>query len=108
MLATFVTMKGGTAYLAHDGAQAVKLAADLQPDVILLDIGMPMMDGYEACRELRANPRSARAFIVALTGWGQDQDKARAKQSGFDAHLTKPADLDVVEQMLANALASKR
>ena len=105
MLATFVQMKGATAYIARDGAQAVQLAAEVRPELILLDIGMPVVDGYEACRRLRADPRSAGAFIVAVTGWGQDQDKARAKQSGFDAHLTKPADLDVVEKMLANVPA---
>jgi two-component system, sensor histidine kinase len=100
MLAVFVGMKGATAYTAHDGAAAVRIGAEVQPDVILLDIGMPGMDGYEACRQLRANPQSAGAFIVALTGWGQEQDIRRAEDAGFDAHLTKPADLDAVEKML--------
>ncbi len=103
MLAAFVTTQGRTAYLAHDGAMAVRMGADLQPDVILLDISMPGMNGYETCRQLRANPRSAGAFIVALTGWGLDQDKQHAKQSGFDAHLTKPADLELLATMLAEA-----
>ena len=101
MLAAFVGIKGATAYIANDGAEAVRIGADVRPDLILLDIGMPGMDGYEACRQLRASPFSSGAFIVALTGWGQDQDKQRARQSGFDAHLTKPADLDVVAKMLA-------
>jgi PAS domain S-box-containing protein len=100
MLATFVGMKGATPFVAHDGAAAVKIGSEVRPQLILLDIGMPGMDGYEACRQLRAHPNSSGAFIVALTGWGQDQDKERAQQSGFDAHLTKPADLDVVEEML--------
>ena len=103
MLATFVTTRGSTAYLAHDGAMALRMGADLQPDVILLDISMPGMNGYETCRQLRANPRSAGAFIVALTGWGQDKDKLHAMKSGFDAHLTKPADLDILEKLLAEA-----
>ena len=103
MLAAFVTGRGDTAYLANDGAMAVRMGADLQPDVILLDISMPGMNGYETCRQLRANPRSARAFIVALTGWGQDQDKQHAMKSGFDAHLTKPADLELLAQLLADA-----
>jgi PAS domain S-box-containing protein len=101
MLATFVGLKGATAHIAHDGAEAVRLGAEVRPDLILLDIGMPGMDGYDACRQLRANPQSAGAYIVALTGWGQDQDKKRARDSGFDAHLTKPADLNAVEKMLA-------
>jgi len=103
MLAAFVTAKGDTAYLAHDGAMALRMGVDLQPDVILLDISMPGMNGYETCRQLRANPRSAGAFIVALTGWGQDQDKLHAMQSGFDAHLTKPADLELLAKLLAEA-----
>jgi len=103
MLAAFVTGRGDTAYLANDGAMALRMGADLQPDVILLDISMPGMNGYETCRQLRANPRSAGAFIVALTGWGQDQDKQHAMKSGFDAHLTKPADLELLAQLLANA-----
>ena len=102
-LAAFVTSKGSTVYLAHDGAMALRMGADLQPDVILLDISMPGMNGYETCRQLRANPRSAGAFIVALTGWGQDQDKQHAMKSGFDAHLTKPADLDVLATLLTEA-----
>jgi CheY-like chemotaxis protein len=103
MLAAFVTSKGGTVYLAHDGAMALRMGADLQPDVILLDISMPGMNGYETCRQLRANPRSSGAFIVALTGWGQDQDKQHAMKSGFDAHLTKPADLEVLATLLTEA-----
>ncbi len=103
MLAAFVMAKGGSAYLAHDGAMALRMGADLQPDVILLDISMPGMNGYETCRQLRANPRSAGAFIVALTGWGQDQDKQHAQKTGFDAHLTKPADLDLLEKLLVEA-----
>ena len=108
MLATFVEIKGWTPYIAHDGAEAIKLAAGVQPTMILLDIGMPIVNGYDACREMRADPNVAGAFIVALTGWGQDQDKERARESGFDAHLTKPADLDAVEKMLARAASRRR
>jgi CheY-like chemotaxis protein len=108
MLSTFVGLKGATAHIAHDGAEAVRLGAAIRPDLILLDIGMPGMDGYEACRQLRANPESAGAYIVALTGWGQDQDKQRARDSGFDAHLTKPADLTAVEKMLATIASRPR
>ena len=105
MLSDFVTTLGATVYLAHDGAMALRMGADLQPDIILLDISMPGMNGYETCRQLRANPRSAGAYIVALTGWGQDQDKERAMKSGFDTHLTKPADLEMLAKLLAEASA---
>jgi CheY-like chemotaxis protein len=73
--------------------------------VILLDIGMPNMDGYETCRRLRAQPSGQNAFIVAVTGWGQPHDRERATAEGFDAHLTKPADLRALEELLANAPA---
>lgn len=105
MLAAFVTTRGDTVFLAHDGAMALRMGVDLQPDVILLDISMPGMNGYETCRQLRANPRSAGAFIIALTGWGQDQDKQHAMKSGFDAHLTKPADLELLATLMAEASA---
>jgi CheY-like chemotaxis protein len=108
MLAAFVEMKGWTPHVAHDGATAVRLAAEVRPTVILLDIGMPGMDGYQACRQIRAQAQLAATFIVALTGWGQDQDKERAKQSGFDAHLTKPADLSVLEKLLADVAARQQ
>ena len=70
---------------------------------VRIDIGMPGMDGYETCRRLRTQPSAANAFIVALTGWGQDRDKQRAVDAGFDAHLTKPADPQDIERVLANA-----
>jgi DNA-binding response OmpR family regulator len=87
--------------VAYDGASGVRAAEEFKPDVVVLDIGLPDMDGYEACRRLRA------AFgqgirIIALTGWGQDRDKRRALNSGFDAHLTKPADPQQLAQMIGN------
>jgi PAS domain S-box-containing protein len=89
--------------VAHDGAQALKLAVDFRPDVVLLDIGMPGMDGYEVARRLRAL-RTARPFrIVALTGWGQEADRQRSREAGFDLHLVKP--VDAAE--LARALTEK-
>ena len=103
MLAAFVAAKGGTPYVANSGSAALAIAADVRPNVILLDIGMPEMDGYETCRRLRREAHTRDALIVALTGWGQDQDRVRAKESGFNAHLTKPADLEALEKMLIAA-----
>jgi CheY-like chemotaxis protein len=71
---------------------ALETAAAFRPDVVLLDIGMPKLDGYEVCRRLRAQPWGAGVLIVAVTGWGQDSDKRRAREAGFDHHLTKPMD----------------
>jgi CheY-like chemotaxis protein len=83
--------QGGLVRIANDGASGVLAAQEFYPDVILLDIGLPDMDGYEACRRLRA-ALGRKVGIIAFTGWGQDGDKQRAVEAGFDAHLTKPAD----------------
>ena len=90
-------------FTAYDGADGVRCAADFLPDVILLDIGMPEVDGYEVCRRIRALSVGHLPFIVALTGWGQVHDRERALNGGFDAHLTKPADPRTLEQLLADA-----
>ncbi|MGV3593332.1 MAG: response regulator, partial [Gammaproteobacteria bacterium] len=76
--------------LAHDGPEALAAAAEMQPDVILLDIGLPGMNGYDVCRELRRDPRFANTLIVAQTGWGQDRDREMAHFAGFSHHLVKP------------------
>ena len=99
MLAWLVQSLGGEAKTAHDGPAGIAAAKEFEPDVILLDIGMPGMDGYEVCRRIR-EANTTRPFIVAITGWGQERDKIRATEAGFDAHLTKPADLDELERLL--------
>jgi CheY-like chemotaxis protein len=76
----------------------------VRPHVVFIDIGMPGMDGYETCRRIRES-LGARVMLVAVSGWGQQQDKARAMGAGFDAHLTKPADPAVVTRLLAYAEA---
>jgi signal transduction histidine kinase len=80
--------------LAHDGPQALAVAAETEPDVILLDIGLPGMNGYDVCRELRRDPRFADTLIVAQTGWGQDRDREMAYFAGFSHHLVKPLNPD--------------
>ena len=85
---------------AHDGVEAVELAKTFDPDIVLLDLGMPKMDGYEAARQLRLSPTTSRAKLIALTGWGQQQDRDRTTDAGFDAHLVKP----VAEAQLFKAL----
>jgi CheY-like chemotaxis protein len=105
-LASLVRALGGDARTAADGPSGIQCAAEFAPDVILLDIGMPEMDGYEACRRIRHAQAGNRPLIVALSGWGQDGDKRRAAEAGFDAHLTKPADPVVLERLLAEAGAT--
>jgi CheY-like chemotaxis protein len=102
MLAGLVIAHGGEAVTAYGGRDGLRIAADFGPDVILLDIGMPEMDGYETCRRLRAQPAGAEAYIVAVTGWGQASDRERALAEGFDAHLTKPADPRMLADLMAH------
>lgn len=90
---------GLDAKAVNDGASAISLAASFKPQFVLLDIGMPGMDGHEVCRRLRAVHGNAMR-ILALTGWGQANDKMRALEAGFDAHLTKPADPDALAKIL--------
>jgi PAS domain S-box-containing protein len=89
----------------YEGSAAVEAAKTIEPDVVLLDLGMPGVDGFQVCERLRAHTWSAqRPSIVALTGWGRERDLARTKSAGFDAHLVKPVDGEVLEEMLASQL----
>lgn len=87
--------------IASDGVTALRKAEELEPDVVLLDIGLPGMDGYQVARELRRRPRLERSVLVALTGYGQDQDRQRSRDAGFDEHLVKPASVDDLQRVLA-------
>ena len=87
---------------AHGGPEALAVAGDFRPEVVLLDIGMPGMDGYEVARRLRSSPDSRAALLVALTGWGQESDRRRAKEAGFDHHLVKPVDPEAIRALLAD------
>ncbi len=86
--------------VAHDGPEALAIAGEFLPEVVLLDIGLPGMDGNEVARRLRLRPEFRRALLVALTGWGQEDDVARSKEAGFDHHLVKPADPDALKGLL--------
>jgi CheY-like chemotaxis protein len=80
---------------------ALKAAERLQPDVILLDVGLPKLNGYEVCRQLRQQLWGKRVVIVAVTGWGQDEDREKSMAAGFDAHLVKPPDYAALMRLLA-------
>jgi CheY-like chemotaxis protein len=88
--------------VAYGGAEALALMESYVPELVLLDIGMPGMDGYEVARRIRADPCLREAVLVALTGWGQEQDRAHARAAGFDHHLIKPADLETLQGLLAS------
>lgn len=100
-LATLLTLKGNETHTASDGQEAVETAARLRPDVILLDIGLPKMNGYEACRRIREQPGGDDVVIIALTGWGQGEDRRRSREAGFNEHLVRTLDPAVLMKLLA-------
>jgi CheY-like chemotaxis protein len=103
MMRLMIECMGHDVLIAADGVQAVAMATEFQPQIALLDVGMPRMDGYEAARRIRA-ALGRNVVLVALTGWGQEQDQQRAYAAGFDYHVTKPAEPDVIESLIASAV----
>src|SRR5262249_37865300 len=100
-LSLMLRLGGHEVQAVHDGQEAVDAAAWVQPQVGLLDIRMPRVNGYRACRRIRAQPWGKGLVLMALTGWGQDEDKRRAAEAGFDGHLTKPVDPSALERLLS-------
>ena len=102
MLATLLAFSGHETHTEHDGVAAVEAVHRLDPDVVVLDIGLPVLSGYDAARRIRKqNGGSGRPFLIALTGWGQDEDRCRSQEAGFDAHLVKPVDERALTTLLA-------
>jgi len=99
-LGMLLELSGHKVHLAHSGPEAVALAMAVRPDVIILDIGMPGLTGYDVARQLRREPTTAQAILVAVTGWGQASDKATARDAGFDHHLTKPVNFDDLARLI--------
>jgi CheY-like chemotaxis protein len=99
-LAMILGGSGAEVGTAYEGESGLHLVQTFQPDAALLDIGMPGMDGYEVCRRIRATDPDRRIRLVAVTGFGQAHDKSRALAAGFDAHLTKPADVAALRDAL--------
>jgi DNA-binding response OmpR family regulator len=106
MLSAVLEQSGARVHIACDGETAVAMAAKLQPQVVLLDIGLPQMSGYDVAREIRATRWGAEAFIIALTGWGDTDDRARSKDAGFDHHLVKPVKPDLLLELIAKTWPS--
>lgn len=102
MLGRVLRVLGHEVRVTYDGQQAVEAAAEFQPDVVLLDIGMPRLDGYGAAREIRKQPRSDGMLLIALTGWGQEEDRRRSAEAGFDRHLVKPVEPSELQKILAS------
>ena len=105
-LAMLLRIMGNEVWTAHDGVDGVSAAASFRPDLVLMDIGMPRLNGYDACRHLREQPWSNGLVVVALTGWGQDTDKSRSQEAGFDHHLVKPVEHAALESLLATLAPS--
>ena len=101
MLALLLSFEGHETREAHDGLEAVRVALEFQPDVVLMDIGLPVLNGYESAARIKAEMTHA-PVLVALTGWGQEEDRRKAKAAGFDAHLVKPVDHDALTRLIAD------
>jgi signal transduction histidine kinase len=107
-LALQLQLAGHDVRTAHDGVQALAVAQTFDPDIVLLDLGMPKMDGYEAAQQFRLRYKERRVTLIALTGWGQQQDRDRTSAAGFDAHLVKPVAEAHLFKALATAVEDKR
>jgi len=107
-LAMLLQLSGHETHIAHDGVEAIEAAERLRPDVVLLDIGLPRLNGYEVGSRLRKKPWAKDLALVALTGWGQDEDRHRSREAGFDAHLVKPVDYGALLKLLASFPGVKR
>lgn len=101
-LATLLRLTGNEASVAYDGEQAIEAAARQRPDVILLDIGLPRLNGYDVCRRIREHRWAQNVLIIALTGWGQKEDRRKSAEAGFDGHLVKPVDHAELMRLLAS------
>jgi CheY-like chemotaxis protein len=100
-LGRLLRLLGAEVQVANDGPTALEMLKTYRPAVVLLDIGMPKMDGYEVARRIRSQSEFADLVLIALTGWGQEKDRLRTTEAGFNYHLTKPADIKAIETLLS-------
>jgi CheY-like chemotaxis protein len=107
-LMTLLEMEGFEVKVANEGRAALKIAQDFRPDVVLLDIGLPGMNGFEVAHQLRSHPSSRDALLIALTGYGEAESRSRSAQAGFDFHMVKPADVNLLLTMIANPQEARR
>jgi CheY-like chemotaxis protein len=106
-MAILLKFAGHQVQMAYDGLGALELARSFLPQVVLLDIGLPKMNGYEVANQLRQEVAFEKAVLIALTGYGQAEDRLRSKVAGFDHHLTKPIDYDVLSSLIYALVAKK-
>jgi CheY-like chemotaxis protein len=108
MMRVFLELAGHQVQVAADGYSALAMLAQFPADVGLFDIGLPGLDGYELARRVRRDPVAGRMYLIAVTGWGQENDRQRAQESGFDAHVAKPTDPEEITRMLASVRPAAR
>lgn len=101
-LAEILRAQGYRVYTAYDGRQVIEAASEIQPDIVMLDIGMPKLTGYEVARVFHRHPEKTRPILIAVTGWCREGDKLRAQVAGFDYHVSKPIDPASVIELLAS------
>jgi CheY-like chemotaxis protein len=99
-LAMLLKLTGNDVETAHDGLAAIEAAERFRPDVMLLDIGLPKLSGYDACRRIREQPWGRDILLIAATGWGQEDDRRQSTEAGFDHHLVKPVDFATLTKLL--------
>ncbi len=102
-LSMLFSLLGHDPLVALSGEEGIAMFRERAPDFVFLDIGLPDIDGYEVCRRMRGLPHGKQAALVAITGWGSEDDKRRALEAGFDAHLTKPVELSQVQDFINSA-----
>jgi len=100
-LARLLQLMGHETAIAYDGLSAVDSAETFHPEVVLLDLGLPGLDGYEVARRIRAQQWGKDMTLIAATGWGQAEDRRRSREAGFDHHMVKPVDLHELEKVMA-------
>ena len=100
-LAMLLQLEGHDVRVAHDGPAALAAVEAEPPDLVFLDIGMPVMNGYDVARRLRQRPGLGHLLLVAMTGWGQEEDRRRSQEAGFDHHLVKPVEPEALHKLLA-------
>lgn len=105
LLKILLQQDGHEAFMAHDGVEGLAAAERLRPDVVLMDLGLPRINGLDACRRIRQEPWGKRMLVVAITGWGQDVDRRRSQEAGFDHHLVKPVDARAISDLMKEAAA---
>ncbi len=101
-------ISGHETAMAYDGMQAIETAEQFGPDVVLLDIGLPKLNGFDAARRIRQQPWGKNMVLVALTGWGQERERAKSKEAGFDYHLVKPVDYTTLMALFTSLPSQQR